>query len=326
MNNVARYNCSQADLYLACRVGWWLCQKHLPAIASKKPKYTEAFINTRLQAILEADLLPDAHARYTEYELVRKALFDYNWVIKAHFNLLLSYIRDAFSEGDQAIMQRACGKPFFANAKKNKWPYVSLMLNAAVPFIDKYRATLESSVKDPSVKNNMPATFPDEFKAMQAHFEALYKEFKIADEDGAGQTTEKISANNAIYEDLMSMFTDGVLMFSNDTALKEEFTFAATLSKIRGTKPAGLNGIVTDADTKEPIANVLIQLTDTELSATTNAKGAFEIYPLVAHKYSVVVTAENYLPFFKSEFVVKSGGMTRLNVDLVPEPVLEPMM
>jgi hypothetical protein len=318
------YNCAQPDLYLACRNGWQLCKRNLAVFAAKKPKYTDALIAENLEAINAADLLPDVNARYTDYDLARLAIDACNNEILANFDLLTSYINDAFEVSQLDIMYRAAGKAFVAKARKDDWSSVSSLLNAAIPFIEKYMATLETTVLTPSVKNNMPPAFLTEFKDLQARFNAAYEDLQHSDKTGANKTVEKIAANNAIYRNVMAMFKDAQLIFSNDNALKDQFTFVNVLGMARGTKQAGIAGFVTDDETGNPLVGATIAIKGTQKSTTSNDKGRFEIAPLLAGVCAVTVTAKDFVPQTFNTIEIKSGSMTRLNVVLEPVGVLEP--
>jgi hypothetical protein len=320
----SKYNCSQADLYMACRISWWQCQKNLPAMAAKKAKYTAAYIEEKLDDINNADMLPDVHARYAEYDLMSMALKNSNMEIKAHFDLLLSYINDAFVESERDIMYRSAGKPFYVKAKKNIWPSVSALLNTAIPFIERYKDSLETTYTDPSVKNNMPKGFLDDFKILQTKFNGLYQKYLNSDDTGINLTSEKIAANNAIYKDTIAMLSDATLIFSLDPDLREEFTFTNALHKARGTKQAGISGFITNSETQKPIVGVEITIKDSPKVTLTNDLGRFEIFPMMAGFYTLTIKAEHFEPLTLEATEVKLGTMTRVNIALVPELALEP--
>ena len=319
------YSCAQPDLYLACRNGWWLCQKHLAAFAAVKPKYTEGYVQESLDAIDITDLLPDVNARYTEYDLVRMSLLKCNTDIINQFMLLLGYIDDAYPSEERDIMYRSAGSAFLAKAKNNNWASMAGLLSAAVPFLEKYQDTLEATVKTPSVKNNMPAIFTEKFKGLASIFNGLYKEYKDTDGAGIDKTSEKIEANNAIYKDLISMFDDAKRIFNDTPELKSEFNFPNMLSKVRGNKPAGIIGKVTGADKKTIIEKVTITIKGTDKVASSNDKGRYEITPVTASKskYTVIAEAEGFEPAVSEEVTIKSGIMSRVNFIMLPKELLK---
>ena len=317
------YGCAQPDLYLACRNGWWLCQKHLAAFAAVKPKYTEGYIQESLDAIDITDLLPDVNARYTEYDLVRMSLLKCNADIINQFMLLLGYIDDAYASEERDIMYRSAGNAFLAKSKTNNWASMAGLLSAAVPFLVKYQETLETTVKTPSVKNNMPAIFTEKFKGLASIFNGLYKGYKESDGEGMDKTSEKVEANNVIYKDLISMFDDAKRIFNDTPELKNEFTFPNMLSKVRGNKPAGIAGKVTEADKKTVIDKVTITIKGTDKVASCNDKGRYEITSVTASKYTLVAEAEGFEPAVSEEVTIKSGIMSRVNFIMVPKELLK---
>lgn len=317
------YNCAQADLYMACRNGWWMCQKNLAAFAAVKPKYTEGYVQENLDAIDITDLLPDVNARYEQYDLVRLSLIKCNEDIQYQFMILLSYIDDAFSSAERDIMYRSCGNPFLTKAKKDSWPNVAALLSAAVPFLEKYKDTLETTVKNPTVKNNMPADFVGRFKALAMIFNGLYKEFKVCDVSSVDKTSEKVEANNMIYKDLLTMFEDAKRIFNNNAELKNEFTFVNVLTKARGTKMSGIIGKVINAELKASLAQVQISIRGTEKIASSDKEGRYEIAPLTANKYTVIAEADGYEPSITEGVEIKTGSMSRVNFELVPKELLK---
>jgi hypothetical protein len=191
-------------------------------------------------------------------------------------------------------------------------------MSTAVHFMDKNKAALETTWQDPSVKNNMPASFITDFKAIQAELIGLNDDRDNTDETAMNQTSEKLDANNAIHSAVLEMCTDAARIFSLTPTLKEEFTFTNFLNKTRGIRPAGINGKVSNAVTGKVLENVTVFIADSDRVATTDDKGRYEISPLMYGKYTVSFEAEGYEPFVVVDVAVKTGVLTRVNIMLTP--------
>ena len=98
----------------------------------------------------------------------------------------------------------------------------------------------------------------------------------------------KPSTANGHLKILRVAFEDAVRIFSNNPAVKSEFTFTNVLSKARGTRSAGMAGKVVNANTNALIENALIRLEGTDRIAQTSVGGRYEIFPLAANKYTVI--------------------------------------
>jgi hypothetical protein len=325
MRKASIYRCSQPDLYVACRYGWGLCSKHLGHFTAFKAKYTAAYIEEQMIAIEKAELLPDADGRYADYDLIKRKYTVCLSLTMQKFDFLLGYIVDAFEPDKKDLMYRLCGRTFYEKAQKGHWSTVLALLNAAIPFAEKYKDTLESSYKTPSVKNNMPPDFIAEFKALEAELISLNDACNASEESGQEGTSEKIKANNAIYNALMEMCADGIRVFKNESEMADEFTFTHILNKTRGVRPAGIFGNITEKESGKPIEGVVVTIKNTDRTSTSNKTGRYEIAPLAAGIYVAVIEMVGYQPVVSGELVVKTGKLTRWSVVLEPVLVAQPV-
>jgi Carboxypeptidase regulatory-like domain len=320
MSVPSNYKSAQAELYMACQIGWGMCRKNLPAFAAFKGRYTEGYINECLAAITAADDLPDANARYVGYGIARNDLMSCKDGIVQHFTMLLSYISDAYPASTVELMINAAGKPFFDRSKRNIWTSVSALLSAAVPFIRENKVALMAN-------NNMPASFIDSFQVLRDRFTVAFADYNASDTEAAGQTTEKVDANNAVYNAIAKMLDDGRIVFSNNPDMAKEFTFGKLLSQVRSTKMAGFSGRANLPNKGKLIEGVRVSIPNTDRFAVTDENGRYELFPLAADTYTLLFEKEGYEPLLIEDMKIKTGVMTRCNVVMemlvVGVPVLE---
>ena len=190
------YNCSQAELYMACRATWRLCRKNLADFSAFKTKYTADFIDQNMAEIEDADYQQDINARYVESEGLRIDLVKAKDDILVAYRHLQAYIDDAYVGEMRGKMYNASGKPFYERASQCKWASVSGLLRGAIPFIEENRMLLVAN-------NNMPESFIAKFKQLQTRFDGVLEQYNDSDADANDKTSAKIVTNNAIYENVI---------------------------------------------------------------------------------------------------------------------------
>jgi hypothetical protein len=296
---------------MACRTAWRMCRKNLTDFSNFKSKYTEDFIAQNMQAIEDADLLPDVNARYTEPEAVRLEMVKVKDEILFAFKYLQAYIDDAVEADMRQKMYNAAGKSFYDRANQCNWSSVSGLLYAAIPFIQDNKAALMAN-------ENMPESFLERFKALKVRFNDLLAEFEDSDAAATDKTSEKVFANNSIYDKVKALLEDGKRMYADNAELSKSFTWSVILSHIHSNKPAGIDGKVVDTDTQKPIAKAQISVLNSHHTAKTNKKGRFAIVPLSAGAYTVLVEAEGFQPVTVSNIVLKTVGVVSIVAQLQP--------
>jgi hypothetical protein len=90
---------------------------------------------------------------------------------------------------------------------------------------------------------------------------------------------------------------------------------------------AVLTGTARDAETKRPIADVLVTATSPALQGeqivVTDATGQYRIPNLPPGVYTVRLDRESYKPFARGDIQLRVGSTIRLNIDLLPEALKE---
>jgi hypothetical protein len=309
------YNCSQQELYNACRFGWQLCQLNLTTFQKFKPKYTEGYVAEQLAAIEAADVLPDDKARYAAAEAMRVRMLRSKDAVLAQFQILCSYIEDAFSPDIQPMMLKAAGEPFYAKAQAANWSSVTGLLSAAIPFMEEYKADLMA-------QNNMPEAFIVEFKNLKTQLETHYQQYVALDMAAKTQTATKITANNTIYDALRLMASDGQRFFRNTSTIAHQFVVSNIIAQTRGAKNANITGKVVNKNTATPLSNVTVSIEGTDKITTTDTDGVYHVEKIGAGNYTLRFEIEGFLPIVVENTEVRMGKTCRVNADL--EPVAAP--
>ena len=306
---LTNYNCSQQDLYNACRISWDLCASKSSDFVAFKSKYTPAFVAQNRAEVDAADRLPDAAARRAIAQSARMDMIPLKDTVVKYSGWLKSYIDDAFEVSKRDIMYNAAGEGYLAKAKAENWGSVTALLSSAIPFIDDNLATLTAN-------ENMPAEFPQKFKDVESAFKAAYSKWLSADNAAAEQTDFKIVSNNAIYNNVIAMLTDGQRLFKEDSGIAKQYSFATIVAQTHGIKNAGLAGKVTQVGGKIPIIGAKVSIEGTDKFVLTDSEGKYELTPLSMGIYTISITFDTFIAQSFANQIIKTGTMTRLNMQL----------
>ena len=86
-----------------------------------------------------------------------------------------------------------------------------------------------------------------------------------------------------------------------------------------------MTGTVTDAATKQPVADVVVTATSPRLQGeqvvVTDATGLYRIPQLPAGPYTIRLEKEGYKPYSRSDVGLRVDTTTRVNVELLPEAI-----
>ena len=96
--------------------------------------------------------------------------------------------------------------------------------------------------------------------------------------------------NNGTLDPLMEQFK------TSSSVFYKEYHNSRIIVDIGSHKQTILSGVVTDA-ANNPLANILVNITNTKKKKKTKAKGTFKFMKLQAIKYTVTATGQGYKPF-----------------------------
>ena len=263
------YNCSQQELYTACRLGWQSYQQHLTDFENFKGRYKLTFIENNLIDVEVASSLKDDQARGQKSEVFRIHLEEAATECLANWQKLKRYIADAYPDNLQKPMTEAAGQDYYLAASQNNWDSCRGLFKSGSLFIEENLSALTD-------RENMPDTFQRVFNDSKDKFESFHQSFLDSEETAVINTEEIITANNNIYSNLITMFLDGQEIFKTKEAIQKQFIFDQVLNIVWGTGTAGLKGYITNAKDKSPIvgASVTLLLTSKtkKLMKTANTK------------------------------------------------------
>jgi hypothetical protein len=303
------YRCSQQDLYTVTNLAWQSCLQHQAAFFNFSELYTEAFIQGKIQQVLDASNLPDEQARSSQSEILRIDLSKSATANLGNWQKLKRYISKAWAEEYQKARLEEAGQKYYLKAGNEDWESVKGLLSSGSNFIDNNVAALTANL-------NMPASFQTTFDDDKATFFQLHQQFLDSEESVRIETDNKINANNAVYKDNISMCLDGQEIFKDNEAVKRQFVFDQLLNLASGTGTAGIRGTVTDSATNLPIENVNLTFQEVDKGTTTDQDGKYIITQVAAGDYHVVITANGYQTQTISQ-KVKVGTISTLNIQLV---------
>lgn len=308
---VSNYNCSQAELYKACRFVWLLCQQYLPQFSDYKSVYMLAYVHENLALINTVEAMPDHETRRAPVKDLRKELDTEKTDSTDFFKLLKGYCATAFK--DDIVLRDAmygeAGQTYFGKVKGGSWDEVAGLLTAMVSFARNHQAVL-------SAKGYMPANFLTRLENKQTSFEATHTAWDTEHKGTLTGTDTKIIANNDLKNRAMVVIDDAPLALIKDKTSAQKFVWAAIVAEIRGSRPTGLGGKITDSATKAPLSIATATIASLGLTVTCDKEGRYEFASLAAGTYVIEFNCAGYKTFVVAERDVKTGVTGRLNAAL----------
>ncbi len=302
------YGCSQQSLYTVAAVVWTNYNTNLAQFTAFKGKYTTALATTALAALAAAKLLPNQGTRNSLPESVRIALVPLGVTCLANQRKLKSYIEEAFPTSTVAMLKSAGNSSYHA-AYNEGWEEMNTMITDGQLFITNNTADLEM------IGNNMPTAFIATYTNDKTAFETVYKSYLLSAQATAGETSDKMKANNGVYTTLRNMLNDGQLIFENDATRKAIFTFDTVLGKVTGNGTTGMRITGSDSVSKVNITNFTASVQPGAEVAV--ADGIILELKMSEALYTVVISAPGYTPLTITNVQLTTGIMHRLDVELV---------
>jgi hypothetical protein len=168
-----------------------------------------------------------------------------------------------------------------------------------------------------SANDNMPSIFATEFKDLKTEFFKQHQLFLDAEENSSIGQDKKITANNNIFANLMSMLLDGQEIFKSDEALVKQFIFTELLYLASGSGTAGIKGHFYNSITELPISTGKVSILGTTKSTIVDdLKGAYEINQVAAGIYNITAESEGYESQTVTGYEIKTGTVSTLNFKL----------
>ena len=307
------YSCSEAELYKICRIIWLLCQEHLSAFAAYKNKYVLAWVISNLDLIKTVEALDGHEARRAPVRDMRSDLDTEKADASVFFKYLKGYVKEAYKSDNtlyEAQLTEA-GEPYYNKIKKGDWKEVKGLYTSMVAFVNKYQTVLGK-------EGYMAQDFATRLLNKQGTFEAAFQTWT----DGRAGTSEgrdtKVTGNNDLKNRAVEVLADGQVIFSDNKTLAQKFVWSTIQAEVRGPKPAGVGGKVTDSVTEAPLSIGTATITALDMTVNIDKEGRYTFSPLPVGTYPIIFKAEGYQTLIVEARDVKADVIGRLNVALVP--------
>lgn len=309
--NQSNYNCTQAELYAVARTGWNSYAEHLASFTAMRGYYKASYGTDAKTEIDNAELLPDAQARYAQSEVLRTELVTLATKCLQNWQLLKRYISTSFAEPAVKARLEEAGALRYEKASANNWEELKLMNVQASNFVATHNTALTSG-------DNMPASFESTLSTDATNYYNKLQEFIDSEELAVQATDFKIKTNNEVYAKLITMFKDGQEIFKTQDAIRKQFVFDTVLGIISGPGTAGLRGLVTNSITEARLSGVEILITETGDTFLTDTEGKYTATPLASGSYRIKVSLAGYQDLILDDQSVLVGTISTLNIQLIP--------
>lgn len=325
---IAKYHCTQAELYAICTIGWQSYTENQPDFEAFKTTYTVPFGEAMVLAVETAKNLPDFQSRNQDTETAYILMGQTATLALNKWRTLRSYIKSAFPSELQKPNIEAAGEEHYTKASTRNWGETELMFTSAINYINDNTAILTTA--------GMPAAFPTDFSDLHTTFATHYSTFTDSGQDEHEGTDTKVNANNAIYDNLQKMFEDGQIIFENDPAKRERFIFARVKELITNNPNSGsipstvieIGMYVYDEQTNLPIEGAQATFFNApggvSISAISNSEGllyfnltGFEPNEMVLLQGEI--TADGYESQMGEEEAT-AGNFYSIDVEMLPMP------
>ncbi len=311
------YKDSQDELYEGCDLLVISLGEELGQFGFK-PKYDGAFVTAFLTQIAAAKSIPDDVQRSAVHEVMRIEMQNrVKTDMRGALGDLRLYIRDAYADVEvRAVRLKEAGFDDYEKAMNLNWEKVKGILKNANDFIGLHLADLTAN-------NNMPPAFQTVISNMKASADSDVTAFLNTRENTKQVSSDKVSANNALYKAATDICEDGQHVFRNNEAKKSQFVWDSIMTIVSPPGAAGLRLDVKEEGTNLPIGsvNVVIQREDggipLELVTNADSKGYFE--SLEPGVYNGTVKKTGYVDLSVT-FEISTGVTSFKHWVLTPNP------
>lgn len=311
----AKYKCKQSELYEAVDLVLDNLTARLPFFVMKKAKYTAAYVTTvRAQKVAARVMLNDEQ-RKAIVTGARIQLKLYTATPLQMMHDLGSYIRTAWKDKDlQKARRQEAGMHRMDEVEANDWEELPDMMQMADSFITKYSVELLAG-------DNMPAGFGALVAAEVATADSAVSQFMALKNAMETNTASKVGANNALFDEVMTICLDGQDYYSTNEDERKLFVWDHVIETITPPGATGLKGDITDGVTFLFIGGGEVRLQKEGQPAiviVVNEDGSYVSPNLEEGLYSVKVSAPGYVTLETTKEIT-TGTISRGDYTLMPE-------
>ncbi|MCW5909370.1 MAG: carboxypeptidase regulatory-like domain-containing protein [Chitinophagales bacterium] len=283
---IPKYRCKQTELYAVVTAYIVSLTENLPAFTAHNTMYNPVNLAAFQAQLDAAKALPNFQQRNEPSETLRVLIKEQAEKSINKWRALRTYIERSFPPALIKPKLEAAGWSYLAQANAFNWEEIVELLDSGYEFITANEPALTA--------NGMPPAFPAEYQAEQAAYMAFFNQLSDTTLDQRQQTDEKINANNALYDELIRIGKDANVIFRNNPALLERFTFTKVLALVSSPGPATLKGNVTDV-AENPIPDVSVYLQELDLEVFTDATGTYLTGNISSGTYTVTFSKEGFV-------------------------------
>ncbi|GEM_PF-788254 len=314
-----KYSCEVDVLYDALNLAWDNFDLIQPQFFLKSELFTTTMSTDARADIEAARALPDNDTRTLIAKNAYKEMERINPLLTTEWEVLAFYIKLAYPATAEAELASA-GYPQYKQAIKPQWGSTESMALKAKTYMTAHSVDLLAA-------GTMPAGFPAAFNALGAEFILQRKIRNNALGTSETGTTDKVVANNAIYDHAIWMMDMGKIINKNNKTEYKKFVFEELKKIVRGRRPSGAKGMVKADGAFTPIANAVLSARNLNpkapqqsYSTVSDANGDFFL-EMASGEYEITVTAPSFEAVVVPKFRVRIGKKPRLNPLLAPVSV-----
>ena len=279
------YNCKQTQLYAVAGSFIGSLTEYLSLFAEHSTKYTPAYITALKAQLAHARALPNFQQRNEiseTHRLLLKASADKSLNM---WRRLRTFIQSGFMRELHKPKLEAAGRTYFRQSMKYNWKEIDELLKSGKAFIQSHTSELLAA--------GMPPTFPVQFQTQYDDYLALYNHHTPTRLNQRALTEEKTFVNNKLHAVLMRISADAKVIFFDEVAIRQSFTFTQVLSVISATGPAELTGTIKD-QSGIPIPEVTVTIPDLSAQITTDTQGNFTTGRIPSGTYQITCTKTGF--------------------------------
>jgi len=255
-----KYDTSQEIFYKVCDAGWNLCTKYLADFAKLKAYYTPEYINTARETLKAVKKCESSNSGIQNIKELRIKMLKAAREVQYKWQTLKLYVNAAYEPQFAEINLTAAGARLYKKSSADNWMSLFALTDDAQVFIRDHFDEL-------TARQNMPADFHAEFKAVSKHFLETATAFFKAKNDSKLITYNKLQANNIAYDALIPMLKDAQLIFRYRPEIKKQFVFSTMVAAYEKKNTAKKNTAIAAT---QPVFNATIISNDAEVTEMKN--------------------------------------------------------
>ena len=286
------------------------CKNNLAAFVAFKSKYTPAFVDALMAELLAAEKMKGEQARSLEHESLRIEMMPLGDTCRQLWQCLKRYIADAFGPTLEVANWDAAGWQYYDEASNENWDKLREMCNMALVYMDDNEAKLKTD-------GFMPVDFKSNFEKAVKDFNDKYNAFGLAEENAFKGTADKITANNSLYDKVVSLCLDGQVIANKDEIFKALFSMQAVSELVKPTGTASVVVEFTNAETGAAVPGYDVTNIKTERTVTADSKGRAEMGQQAAGINNYMIVADGF-PEDTITVDVKAGTKSIQKISLKP--------